>query len=138
MKSIRNEQFNQPLAENQEEYNTLFINLNTKDPMCPATVCFEFTVDEIEEITKTGKAYYQQCLFLSERYDQEGNVIGFGPREQFHPMNISVHNPLDPVTDVVFEKQSLRDYVMSTGLTQANKDMIMGVIYAYEQNIEMI
>ena len=95
MKSIRNEQFNQPLAENQEEYNTLYINLNTEDHMCPATICFELSLEEIDQINKTGRIYYNQCLFLSERYDQEGKVVGFGPRELFHPMNISVHNPLD-------------------------------------------
>jgi hypothetical protein len=107
MKSIRNEQFNQPLAENQDEYHTLFINLNTQDPMCPATACFELSLDEIEEITKTGKIYYNQCLFLKPIYgglDEETGlpkVIGFGPREQFHPMNINVYNPLEPMPEII-------------------------------------
>jgi len=101
MKSIRTEQFNTPLAENQDEYNTLFINLNTNDPMCPATVCFEFSLEEMEEFKRTGRLYYNQCLFLKPVYgglDEVSGlpqVIGFGPREQFHPMNISVYNPLD-------------------------------------------
>jgi hypothetical protein len=95
MKSIKNEQFNIPLAENQEEYNTLHINLNTQDPMCPATVCFEFTEEEVAEFVKTRRLYYNQCLFRKPIHNWEGHVIGFGPREQFHPMNISVVNPLD-------------------------------------------
>jgi len=96
MKSIRTEQFNQPLAESQEEYNTLYINLNTADPLCPATVCFEFSPEELEVINKTGRIYYNQCLMSAPVYDGEGEIIGFnGPANLFHPMNISVHNPLD-------------------------------------------
>jgi len=94
MHSIKNEQFNQPLAEDQEEYNTLHINLNTQDPYCPATVCFELTLDEIEQITKTGKIYYTQCLFRKTAPSNDGKEA-YVPREQFHPMSISVTNPLD-------------------------------------------
>lgn len=99
MKSIRTEQFNQPLAENQDDYNTLFINLNTNDPMCPATVCFEFSLEEMEAFKKTGKLYYQQCLFTKPKYDVNGELDGFTNREKFHPMNISFHNPLEPVEE---------------------------------------
>lgn len=96
MKSIRNEQFNQPLAENQEEYQTMYINLNINDPMCPATACFEFSPEELEVINKTGRIYYNQCLMSNPVYDREGEVIGFnGPVNRFNPMNISVVNPLD-------------------------------------------
>lgn len=97
MKSIRNEQFNQPLAENQEEYNTLYINLNPNDQMCPATVCFELSFEDIEQITKTGKLYYQQCLFTQEI--EIGGQMRKVPAHQFHPMNISVNNPLEPVQE---------------------------------------
>lgn len=93
MQSIKNEQFNQPLAENQEEYNTLFINLNTEDQMCPATACFELTLDEIEQITKTGKIYYQQCLFTKLFRNEAGEIVKV-PANHFHPMSIHVTNPL--------------------------------------------
>ena len=101
MKSIRTEQFNTPLAENQDEYNTLFINLNTNDPMCPATVCFEFSLEEMDVFKKTGKLYYNQCLFTKPKFDANGDLIGFVPRENFHPMNISVYNPLEPLPEIV-------------------------------------
>lgn len=106
MKSIRTAQFNQPLAENQEEYHTLFMNLNTEDPYCPATVCFEFDQKEVEEFNKTHRLYYNQCLFRRPVHGEKDEVtglttvIGFEPAYQFHPMNISVFNPLDSLTDV--------------------------------------
>lgn len=100
MNSIKNDQFNQPLAENQEEYNTLHINLNTEDPYCPATVFFQFSPEELSILNANeGKFYYQQCLFRTEeRIEMEGTpeeVVVYVPANQFHPMSIQVTNPLD-------------------------------------------
>ena len=90
MKSIKNEQFSQPLAENQEEYNTLHVHVNTEgDPMRPVTACFKLTLEEIAEINRTGLIYYQQCTFYYRGLD------GLIKPGLFHPMSIHVTNPLD-------------------------------------------
>jgi len=88
-------QRNLMLAENQPEYETLPVFLEEKDfidssrpydPLLPIpikqvpwamTACFQLNKEEIEEIVRTGKLWYRQCLF-------GGN---------FQPMNISTQNP---------------------------------------------
>lgn len=95
MKSIRNEQFSNPLAENQEEYETLYTNVDISNPYCPVTVCFELTDDEVEEIVKNKRIYYQQCLFRVSIENPETKELQYAPRERFHPMNIQVINPLN-------------------------------------------
>lgn len=93
MQSIKNEQFNQPLAESQEEYNTMYVAIQDKDPLFPVSACFELTDAEIAEIVKTKKIYYTQCLFLEYIRDSNGDIIRFTNKYQFHPMSISVVNP---------------------------------------------
>lgn len=96
MKSIRNEQFSQPLAENQEEYNTLYVHVQTEgDPMRPVTACFKLAPEEIAEINRTGLLYYQQCTFY---YRGSDGLIKPG---LFHPMSIHVTNPLEPQEPLV-------------------------------------
>lgn len=98
MKSLKTEQFNVALAESQEEYNTLFVNINLKDRLIPVTCCFELSAEELAEINKTGKIYYQQCLIA--QCNSEGSYIAaengnYLASSLFHPMSIHVTNPLD-------------------------------------------
>jgi len=90
-------QRNLMLAENQPEYETLPVFLETKDfidnsipydPLLPIpikqvpwimTACFELNKEEIKEILRTGKLWYRQCLFGGK----------------FQPMNISTQNPFE-------------------------------------------
>lgn len=94
MNSVKTEQFNIPLAESQEEYNTLHVNFNVEDPMGPMTACFELTDEEIAEIVNTKKIYYQQCVFTRQVEDPQTGQIVTVPRHNFHPMSIHVVNPL--------------------------------------------
>lgn len=93
MKSIQSEQFNTAIAENQEEYTTLYANIDTNHPMCPVTVCFELSDADIEQILLHRKLYYQQCIFRA-------NIAGEGEKPQYmpanlvHPMSISFENPV--------------------------------------------
>lgn len=94
MHSIKTEQFNIPLAESQEEYNTLHVNFNVEDPLGPMTACFELTDEEVAEIVRTKRIYYRQCLFTKQVEDPKtGNLVTV-PRYLFHPMSIHVVNPL--------------------------------------------
>lgn len=95
MISIKDEQFSIPLAENQPEYTTLHIHVDLEDNMCPATVCFQLSREELAELNANGgKLYYQQCLFR-KGFEQENGEIEYQPAYQFHPMNIQVVNPLN-------------------------------------------
>ncbi|WP_231489884.1 hypothetical protein [Pedobacter sp. Leaf170] len=98
MKSLKTVQFSLPLAETQDEYETLYIHVNRKDRLVPVTCCFKLSAEEIAEINKTGKIYYQQCLMAET--DESGRVIVDGngeatPANLFQPMSIYVTNPLD-------------------------------------------
>lgn len=95
MISIKDEQFSQPLAEDQDEYNTLYVNFNEHNPMGPTTVCFELSNEEIDQILKNKKIYYQQCLFTKAVRNSDTSETVIIPREQFHPMSLHVNNPLD-------------------------------------------
>lgn len=99
MKSVTFPQANFKVAENQEQYETLHVHLETKDMQVPSdfkgrdgnplmkkqtvawamTACFELSEEEKAEILATGKIFYTQMLF--------GN--------NFHPVMMSTQNPFD-------------------------------------------
>lgn len=95
MKAIDFPQRNLMLAENQPEYETLPVYVETKEMIVPnepndpqlailtknipwsMTACFELSDREIEELVKTRKLWYTQMLF--------GN--------NFQPVAMSTKNP---------------------------------------------
>lgn len=77
MKSIKFPEVNIALAENQEEYETLYVHLDKEDSTQPMTACFELTDEQIKEIVETKKIWYTQLTF--------GN--------NFQPINMSTQNP---------------------------------------------
>lgn len=78
MKSIKFPEVNNHIAENQEEYETVYANVSEDGAgLKTITVCFEFTDEEIQEMVKTKKLWYQQ---------QTGHYMA--------PMNITAIKPI--------------------------------------------
>lgn len=95
MKAVDFPQRNVMLAEHQEEYETLpvFLEMNEVTVVVPnmdpeiktltkrvpwaMTACFELSAEELEEVNRTGRIWYQQMLFGAN----------------FHPIMMSTLNP---------------------------------------------
>ena len=77
MTSVKFPEANIALAENQPEYETLYVHLDKEDATRPMTACFKLTDEQIAEIVKTGCIWYTQLTF--------GN--------NFQPINMSTSNP---------------------------------------------
>lgn len=78
MKSITFPEVNQKIAEDQEEYETVYANTRTDEiGVSVITVCFELTDAEAEEIFLNKKIWYQQIV----------------SRNRMHPMNLSITKP---------------------------------------------
>ena len=93
MKSLKIEPFINPLAEGQDQYNTLYFAADFADPMLPMHVYFQFNPAEIAEINRNGgRVYYTQNVFYKI------NNLELIPG-QFHPMRISPFSPLEPLPD---------------------------------------
>lgn len=93
MKAVDFPQRNVMLAEDQPEYETLPVHLETKEIIVPngphnpmtkqipwqMTACFELSDEEIAQIVANRKIWYKQCLF----------------GHNFQPMVISTENPFE-------------------------------------------
>lgn len=77
MKSVKFPEVNIHLAENQPEYETLYVHLDKNDPQFPMTACFELTDEQIKEIVETRKIWFTQLTFGGS----------------FQPINLSTQNP---------------------------------------------
>jgi hypothetical protein len=78
MKSVDFPQRNVIVAEHQEQYENLYAHVETRLQETPVTACFELDDDEIEEIVRTRKLWYQCWTF----------------GQPFQPILLSTKNPL--------------------------------------------
>lgn len=80
MQSIKFPEAHHAIAEDQPEYETLYANLQHNDTTQSTTItaCFELTPEEVAEIVKTKKLWYQQMK---------------GRHHPMQPINISVIKP---------------------------------------------
>jgi len=62
MKAIEFEEQTHKIAEHQEQYETIPAHIDRNGGV--VTCCFEFTDEEIEEITKTKKLWHSQLTAL--------------------------------------------------------------------------
>lgn len=58
MRSINFDGVTNKIAEHQEQFQTVFVQRNVND--ASVNMCFEFSTQELEEISKTGKMWYKQ------------------------------------------------------------------------------
>lgn len=79
MQSVKFPQANIALAEDQPEYETLYVHHNADDKTGAVTACFELDKSEIAEIVRTGKIWYTQICF----------------GELFQPISMSTKNPFE-------------------------------------------
>lgn len=78
MKSIKFPEVNNHIAEEQEEYETVYANVSEDNGgLKTITVCFELSPEDIKRITETGVIWYQQ---------QTGHLMA--------PMNITSIKPI--------------------------------------------
>lgn len=73
MKAIEFKGVNLRIAENQEEYQTLPVFVDTTDPAVPVTMCFELDDEERQQVAETGHVWL--------------TVLTFG--QHFHPIAMS-------------------------------------------------
>ena len=71
MKSVEFPEVTNKIAEHQDEFNTVHVQYQQNDGRLK--MCFEFTQDELDEISATEKIWYKQ-------------VVGKG---QMHPMKLA-------------------------------------------------
>jgi hypothetical protein len=77
MQSVQFHETNIALAKDQEQYNTLHVNVDTTVSERPVTAKFELTEEEIQTIIANKCLWYTQWTF--------GDL--------FHPMSIQVDCP---------------------------------------------
>ena len=77
MKAIEFKEVNVRIAENQPQYETPPVFLNTNDETIPVTMCFELDDDEKKQVLETGKIWL--------------TVLTFGL--PFHPIGMSCLKP---------------------------------------------
>ena len=63
MKAIEFEEVNVKLAEEQEEYETLPVYVDSNDPSVPMVACFELSDEEAEKIFLEKKIWLAQLTF---------------------------------------------------------------------------
>jgi len=80
MQSIKFPEAHHAIAEDQPEYETLYANLKHNDTteVTTITACFELTPEELAEVVKTKRIWYQQ---IKNR------------QSPMQPMNLSVIKP---------------------------------------------
>lgn len=79
MKSIDYPEANLAIAKDQPQYNTLFAFVDSTRPDFPTFVCYELTEEDIADIVKNKKLWYDQLTF----------------GKPFQPMLIMTKNPFD-------------------------------------------
>lgn len=79
MTSVKFDEANVALAENQPEYETLHIHYDVEDVEGKMTACFKLTDEEIAEIVATKKIWHTQLTF--------GN--------NFQPIYMTTKNPFN-------------------------------------------
>lgn len=77
MKAIEFPEVNVRIAENQPEYETLPVYVDTEDPSTPTTMCIQLDPEEIKQVTETGRIWMQVLTF----------------RQPFHPIRMSFLKP---------------------------------------------
>lgn len=77
MKAVEFPEVNLRIAENQDEYETLPVHINTEDPTVPATMCFELDEAERKQVAETGQIWL--------------TVLTFG--QHFHPIGMTLLKP---------------------------------------------
>ena len=108
MKSINFDGVTNKIAEHQEQFNTVFVQINVNDHS--VNMCFEFSREELEEITKTGKIWYKQI----------------NGSNQMHPMLLS------PFKDQIISKDPLTFRVCERHGDECLNDVFKGKIGEYE------
>lgn len=86
MKSVDFPQANLPLAKDQPQYQTLFVRFEPQTYGSPMRACFELSDEEIEEIVKTKRLWFQQLTF--------GNG--------FSPIHMSFQSPFPEIVNPFF------------------------------------
>lgn len=104
MKSINFDGVTNKIAEHQEQFNTVFVQTNVNDHS--VNMCFEFSRQELEEITKTGKIWYKQI----------------NGSNQMHPMLLS------PFKEVIITKDPLTFRVCEKHGTECDKKTVEKMI----------
>lgn len=77
MKAIEFPEVNVRIAEHQEEYETLPVHIDRKEPTIPTTMCIQLDPEEIKQVAETGRIWMQ--------------VLTFG--QPFHPIMMSFLKP---------------------------------------------
>jgi len=60
MKSVNFPEVTNKIAEHQEEFQTVHVQRQEEDGS--VNMCFEFTQDELDQISETGKIWYKQVI----------------------------------------------------------------------------
>lgn len=77
MKAIEFPEVNVRIAENQPQYETLPVHIDTEDSATPTTMCFQLDPEEIKQVVETGRVWMQ--------------MLTFG--QSFHPIKMSLLKP---------------------------------------------
>lgn len=77
MKAIEFPEVNVRIAENQQQYETLPVYIDTEDPTTPTTMCIRLDHEEIKQVAETGLIWLTTLTFM----------------QQFHPIKMSLLKP---------------------------------------------
>lgn len=77
MKAIEFPEVNVRIAEDQPQYETLPVYIDTEDPTTPTTMCIELDKEERKQVAETGRIWITTLTFM----------------QQFHPIKMSFLKP---------------------------------------------
>lgn len=77
MKAIEFPEVNVRIAEDQEQYETLPVYIDTEDPHSPTTMCIELDEEERKQVAETGRIWITTLTFM----------------QAFHPIKMSFLKP---------------------------------------------
>ncbi|WP_372934960.1 hypothetical protein [Mariniphaga sediminis] len=63
MKALKFPEVNVMLAKDQPEYETLPVHVDITDKTVPATMCFELSEEEKNQVAETGQLWFTQLTF---------------------------------------------------------------------------
>lgn len=121
-----------PLAETQEQYNTLHVFIDRSRADVPMVCCFKLTPEELAKIATTGHLWYSQLTF----------------GQPFQPMNISPDTLVtfdpprpDPVRTISFATDicdSPEGKLLKAALIVLSKDGMFAEMDLPGQNLQQI